>query len=131
MKTNIKNIMINMYNMLNMDWLGYTLEKNDIFTFHHITKKEHGGKMEINNGAILTNVSHPYLHIIENKDFDMYTYLNKLLKTINEQGYMPSEMQLLIIDNVLRQFEREHCSDYTKKGKLLIKDEYVSRRKIY
>lgn len=124
----IKPTMINLYKMTNMDWMGYKLVNNDIFTYHHIVKRENGGKATIDNGAILTSVSHPYLHIIEYKDLDMYKFINRILKDINTQRYMPSEMQLLIIDNVLKQFEREHCTDYTKKRKLLIKEEYVNRR---
>lgn len=125
---NIKDLMIYMWKMQDTDWLGYKLEKGDIYTFHHLTKKCNGGKLKIDNGAILTNISHPYLHIIESRDFDMYLYLNNILRAINNQRQMPSKLQLLIIQSILKQFEREHCSDRTSKGKVLIKEEYVKRR---
>jgi len=125
---NIKNLMIYIWKMDDIDWLGYKLEKKDKFTFHHIIKKCNGGKLEINNGAILTNISHPYLHIIESRDFDMYLYLNNILRAINDQRQMPDKLQLLAIKGVLEQFEREHCSDRTSKGKTLIKEEYLKRR---
>lgn len=125
---NIKDLMIYIWKMEDIDWLGYKLEKKDKFTFHHITKKCNGGKLEINNGAILTNISHPYLHIIESRDFDMYLYLNNILRAINDQRQMPNKLQVLAIKNVLEQFEREHCSDRTSKGKTLIKEEYLKRR---
>lgn len=130
MKINIKKLIIDLYDMKNKDWFGYVLGDNDIFTYHHIIKRENGGKKTIDNGAILTSVSHPYLHVIEFKDLDMYKFLNRILKDINEQRYYPSEMQLAIIDNVLRQFEREHSGERNRKGKLLIKEEYVNKRKI-
>lgn len=57
----------------------------------------------------------------------MYIYLNNILKEINNQGYMPIYRQYKAIDSILRQFEIEHCSDRTKKGKLLIKEEYTKR----
>lgn len=47
----------------------------------------------------------------------------------NIKGYLDKE-NLLKIRKILEQFEREHCSDRGKKGNLLIKDEYVRRRKI-
>lgn len=123
----IVKFMIHQWNMKDMDWLGYKLQKGNIYTYHHIIKEEHGGKQTINNGAILTEVSHPYLHIIEYKDYELYTYLTNLLICINNQRYMPTKQQLLAINSILESFEREHCSDRTQKGKLLIKEEYTKR----
>lgn len=129
MKTNVRKIMINEWKMTNIDWMGYELQKGDIFNYHHIVKKEHGGLLTIDNGAILCGgiSSHQYLHVIECKDYDIYIYLNNLLKNINNQREMPNRQQLLAIDSLLRQFEREHCSDRTSKGKLLIKEPYTRR----
>lgn len=124
----IKITMINAYKMDKMDWMGYYLVGNDIFTYHHIKKKENGGLLTFNNGAILTSIAHPYLHVIEYKDLDMYKYINLILQNINYQGYMPTLEQLRIIDNVLKQFEREHSGEINHKGRYLIKEEYVSRR---
>ena len=45
--------MIHIFKMTDFDWMGYELTKEaNYFTFHHIIKKEHGGKEKINNGAI-------------------------------------------------------------------------------
>lgn len=129
MKTNVRKIMINEWNMTNVDWMGYELEEDNIFHYHHIIKKEHGGELTIDNGAILCGgaSSHQYLHVIECKDFELYVYLNNLLKNINSQRCMPNKQQLLAIDSILRQFEREHCSDITCKGKPLIRESYTRR----
>lgn len=120
--------MIIMWNMSNIDWMGYEVRNRREYTYHHIFKKEYGGLETFNNGAILSGESsHPYLHIIEMKDLEMYIYLNNLLQKINEQRCMPNKQQLITISECLKSFEREHCSDRTKKGKRLIKEEYTRR----
>lgn len=119
--------MINKWNMEDTDWLGYKLQNKDYFSYHHIIPKRNGGKATIDNGAILTSISHPYIHIIENKDIELYIYINNLLKNINNQRYMPTRQQLMAINSILKQFEREHSSDITTKGYYLIKEEYTRR----
>ena len=64
------------------------------------------------------------------KDIEIYSYINNMLKTINSQMYMPTRQQLLAIDSVFRQFEREYCGKKTAKGNELIKEEYTKRLKI-
>lgn len=111
-----------------MCWMGYEVKRDNPFTFHHIQKKCHNGKLEINNGAILTRNAHEFLHIIESRDLDMYEYINAILKEINIQGYMPIERQLKAIDSILNQFAREHCSDRSRNGNLLIKERYLRKK---
>lgn len=123
---NITKEMVKIWKMEDVDWLGYQVDRQKSFEFHHLVKREHFGKLEINNGAVL-GYSHKYLHIIEYKDLDMYIYLNNILKNINNQRCMPNTQQLLAIDSVLRMFEREHCSDTNAKGRLIIKEEYTKR----
>lgn len=113
---------------LGYDFMGYSLQKNDIYTFHHlIVPNRNGGKMERWNGAILCGKSsHPYLHLIENKDYDMFCYLTSEMIDINIKGYLDIE-NLRHINDCLKSFEKEHCSDRTRKGKILIKEEYAKR----
>lgn len=124
--------LIDIYQVKDIDWMGYAVDRPQDITFHHIWKKSDGGLYTIDNGAPLNgDTAHPYLHIIEAKDFDMYLYINNLLKNINTQGFKPTRNQLLAVRAILEQFEREHCSDRTKKGKQLIKTKYIEgRRKI-
>lgn len=110
----------------NMDWMNYKLVKKDL-TYHHIVKREDGGKQEIDNGALLMPIAHQYLHIIEYKDIKTYNAINKIFKFINEQQYEPTLDQRQIIEYLLRQFEEEHKADINSKGKLLIKYEYKNR----
>lgn len=120
--------MVDIWQMVDVDWLGYKLEPYDKFSYHHIIKREHGGLETISNGAILCyNTSHQYLHIIEYKDFDMYMYLTSILLTINNQRTMPSREQLITISNLLKQFENDHIDDVNAKGKPIIRERYLKR----
>lgn len=110
----------------NMDWLNYKLVKKDL-TFHHIVKKQYGGKEEISNGALIMNTGHQYLHLIEYKDIKTYNAINKLFRYINDQKYEPTLEQREIIEYLLQEFEYQHRNDKNSKGKILIKREYKNR----
>lgn len=110
----------------NLDWMNYTLKKEDI-TLHHIIKKCDKGKNEISNLALLMPTSHQYLHIIENIDIKTYIALNKIFKIINEQQTEPTLMQRDIIENILLMFEEDHKNDRNKNGKIIIKSKYKER----
>ena len=119
--------MLEIYKPLShLDWLNYKLVKRDI-TFHHIIKKELGGKRTIENGALLMPISHQYLHLIECKDNDTYVALNKLFKCINEQRYEPTREQREIVEYLLEEFERAHRWDKNSKGKILLQHKYIVR----
>ena len=121
--------MIRIYKPKGIDWMGYDINSIRDLTYHHIQKREHGGPLTLDNGALLRgNTSHEYLHIIEYKDLDMYIYINNILKQINDQQARPTKQQLLAIRDVLLQFEREHDTDTNAKGKLLIKQRYIKNR---
>lgn len=124
---NIIKIMINQYNIHKIDWMGYEVNKDNPYTYHHLLKKENGGKETATNGAILTKIGHEYLNIIESRDIELYNYINNVLKQINEQGFMPLERQLLAIDAMLKMFEKDHRYDRTSKNKRLIKENYLKR----
>ena len=117
--------MIKIYNLDKLCFMGYTLDRTA--SFHHIIKREHGGKETIENGAVLNKNAHEYLHIIEYKDYDTYIAINKMLKIINEQRDKPTTEQLEIISKILSMFEEEHKEDKTSKGKRLIKHQYLER----
>lgn len=117
------------YRIRHHDFMGYTFSTIDDLTYHHIIKRCDGGKKSIDNGALLVgDTAHPYLHVIEDRDYDMYVYINKILKTINSQHSTPTKAQLLAIRQVLLQFEKEHSNDRNCNGKLLIKPYYIDRR---
>lgn len=112
---------------LGYDFMGFKLQKGDICTFHHlIIPAREGGKQIRQNGAILFSTPHQYLHVIESKDYDMFCYITSEMIDMNIKGYLDSR-NLININDLLNQFEREHCSDVTCKGKRLIKEEYLRR----
>lgn len=125
----VTKLMINEFKLreLGHDFMGYHLQKGDIYTFHHlIVPNRNGGPYARWNGAILFSTPHQYLHVIENKDYDMFCYITSEMIDMNIKGYLDMQ-NIRNINDVLCQFEREHCGDRTKKGKLLIKEEYTRR----
>lgn len=129
----ITRLMINEYKIkqLGYDFMGYCLQKKDIYTFHHlIIPNRKGGKMEKWNGAILCGqTSHPYLHLIECKEPDMFYFITSEMIDMNIKGYLDID-NLRRIHNLLDTFEREYSGKRTSKGKILIKEEYTKRAKL-
>ena len=130
----VTKLMINEFKIkqLGFDFMGYELQKKDIYTFHHlIIPNREGGAFAIWNGAILCGKSsHPYLHVIEAKDYDMFCYITSEMIDENVKGYLDPK-NIRNIHEILEQFEREHCSDRTKKGKRLIKEEFLRRKRLW
>lgn len=121
--------LVRIFRPKNIDWMGYNIKSPQDLSFHHIKKKSEGGLLTLDNGALLNkNTAHPYLHVIEITDPEMYLYLNNLLKNVNTQRYAPTKQQLLAVRAILQQFEREHCSATNNRGKKLIKTQYVEER---
>lgn len=126
----VTKIMIKKYALerLKYDFMGYPYENVSQLSFHHlIVPRRHNGPMTIENGAILRqNTSHDYLHLIERYDYDMFLAITSEMIDENIKGYIDME-NLKYIDDVLRCFEREYCGYRTKKGHLIIKEEYTKR----
>lgn len=129
----VTKLMINEFKIkqLGYDFMGYSLQKGDIYTFHHlIIPNRYGGPYARWNGAILCGrTSHPYLHLIEAKDYDMFCYLTSEMIDMNIKGFLDIK-NLRNIDDVLTRFEREYSGARTRKGKVLIKEEYTRRIKL-
>lgn len=129
----VTNLMINEFKIkqLGFDFMGYSLERGDIYTFHHlIIPRRNNGPYSRNNGAILCGKSaHPYLHVIEAKDYEMFSYITSEMIDENIKGFLDPQ-NIRKIHDVLELFEREHSGDRTKKGHPLIKEAYTRRRKM-
>lgn len=129
----ITKLMIREFNIkqLGYDFMGYSLQKDDKYNFHHlIIPRRYGGQYERWNGAILcSKTSHPYIHIIENKDCEMYCYLTAQLIDMNIKGHLDIN-NLRKIHELLETFERHYSGCRTSKGKVLIKEEYTKRVKL-
>ena len=129
--------MIKLYKIkqLGYDFMGYTYNQQKKLSFHHLIvphrecKKAGLGEGYLFwNGAILVQSSaHEYLHTIERTDEDMFLAITSEMIDENVSKQIKLE-NLRHIRDILLQFEREHCSDTTKRGHYLIKPEYVNNR---
>ena len=125
---NITNVMIHEYNLKKIDFMGYTFSRNNASYHHLIVPRRLGGPETIQNGAILNGLtSHPYLHIIEAKDFEIFSLITSEMIDENIKGHIDME-NIKYIRDMLEYFEKEHRYDTTKKGKRLIKREYITNR---
>ena len=113
-------------NELNLDFMGYVRQQNDIFTFHHlIVPNCKKGPYEEWNGAILCGAtSHPYLHIIEKTDYDMFLAITSEMIDEKIKGYLDRE-NLLKIRDILNCFEREYIDQCLCHYKM--KEDYFQR----
>lgn len=121
----LKQEMLKIYRS-DLDWMNYRLVKKDV-TQHHIVKREHGGRLEWDNIALLMPTAHQYLHLIECKDIDTYVALNKTFKMINSRRDAPTDAQRELVEYLLCEFEKVHRWDKGSKGKLLIQRKYLER----
>ena len=117
--------------------MGYKVDKKQSLSFHHLIiphreSRNYGigeGYLYWNGAILRQNTSHDYLHIIEKIDSDIFYELTSEMVDENVKGSLDID-NLKRIHDLLLYFEREHDHDYTKKGKLLIKREYVEGRVI-
>ena len=133
----ITKIMVNDFKImkLGMDFMGYHVNRKQDLSYHHlIIPRRHCKEAGLGegylywNGAILRqNTSHDYLHIIEKIDPDIFYELASEMIDENIKCRLDID-NLKRIHDLLLYFEREHDHDTSKKGKLLIKREFVTGR---
>lgn len=127
---NAKEMIKYYYPYSGLDWLNYKIKDMEYFsdlTYHHIVPRRLHAKRDIDNGAILSGISHQYLHLIEKIEIATFDDLNKILKDINTQKREPYQYQREDIENLFQEFEERHKWDKNKEGKLLIKKKYLKR----
>lgn len=125
----ITNLMIYEYGIdkLGYDFMGFKLQKKENYTYHHlIVPRRYGGEESFYNGAVLTETAHNYLHVIERYNLDVYGLITS--EIIDEKITGIDIEHLLEIDKLLSKFEKTYNNTLTKKGKLLIKNEYILNR---
>ena len=130
MKT-ITREMIKMYklNKLGFDFIGYKFNRSEQLSYHHnVIAKRNGGLETIRNGAILVrDTSHDYIHVIERIDPEIFYLITSEMLDENLKGKIDIE-NLRKIRDLLLYFENDHTHERSKKGKLLIKKEYLTNR---
>ena len=89
------------YNPDGFDWMNFQLTKNNKYTFHHIVEKKNGGDDSVENGAILTDIAHKFLNILE--IFCPYAYddLQNIFIRINISQRPPTNEIMKEIDQIL------------------------------
>ena len=123
----ITRVMIAAFNITDTDFMGYSVDKTNANFHHLIIPRRNGGAKAISNGAILNkDTSHPYIHIIESKDYEMFYKITKEMMKENKMGRIDKEC-LLAINDILNVFEREHSGETNFLGEELIKEEYTKR----
>ena len=127
---NAKEMIKYYYPYSGLDWLNYRIKDMENFsdiTYHHIIARRLHSKKDMSNGALLTGVSHQYLHLIENMELQTFEELNKILKEINTQQREPYQFQREDIEGILLDFESKHKWEKNKEGVILIKKKYLKR----
>lgn len=113
---------------LGYDFMGYHLNKEDPITFHHlIVPSCKKGPIERWNGALLNgDTAHPYLHLIESVDYEVFCNITTEMIDMNIKGYLDLE-NIYHIHKLLCAFEQAHNEDEGKIGKNLQKEKYKRR----
>lgn len=129
--------MIKIYNIkkLKYDFMGYKIDKIQSLSFHHLIiphkdsrAKGIGDGYLLWNGALLVqDTSHDYLHIIEAIDREIFLAITQQMIEENQLGKLDIK-NLKKIRDLLLYFEKEHSTIKNKKGKLLIKQKYITNR---
>ena len=122
---------------LGYDFMGYQVKRKESLSYHHLIvprrlcgQKGLGEGYLVWNGAILVqSSSHDYLHVVESRDYDRFLAITSEMIDENIKGYLDID-NLRRIADILRSFEKEYCSARTKKGKILIREEFIKGRMI-
>lgn len=120
---------------LGFDFMGYKVDKKQSLSFHHLIiphreSKNYGigdGYLYWNGAILRQDTSHDYLHVIERTDEEIFCLITSEMIDENIKGKIDIN-NLKRIRDLLLYFEREHDHDTSKKGKLLIKREFVTGR---
>lgn len=133
----ITKLMVNDFNLkkLGYDFAGFHFNRVNELSFHHLIVP-HRDSMSFGigegyvywNGAILVqNTSHDYLHLIEQFNRPMFLAITDELVKENKQGYVGID-NIRRIHSVMEEFEDTYGDMRSKKGKLLVKREYIENR---
>ena len=110
-----------------LDWLNFKIDNPRELQFHHIIKKSDGGKMTLDNGAILTPNAHQFLHTIERYDIEIYNAIKKMFKLYVMQKSSPTDEQRELMQIILNVAYLRFENAKTKKGKPILKERFKNR----
>lgn len=122
-------------NELGYDFMGYKFKNPRELSFHHlIVAKQYCDSLGLGdgyykwNGAILKrSTSHDYLHLIQRIDDDIFLAITSEMIDENIKGEL-SIQNLRRIRDLLLYFENRYKERENKKGRKIIKKEYILNR---
>lgn len=133
----ITKLMVNDFNLkkLGYDFAGFHFNRTNELSFHHLIvphkdSKSFGigeGYVYWNGAILVQNTSHDYLHLIERINRPMFLAITDELVKENKQGYIDID-NIKRIHSIMEEFEDKYGDIRGKKGKLLVKREYVENR---
>ena len=133
----ITKLMVNDFNLkkLGYDFAGFHFNRTNELSFHHLIvphkdSKSFGigeGYVYWNGAILVQNTSHDYLHLIERINRPMFLAITDELVKENKQGYVDID-NIRRIHSIMEEFEDKYGDIRGKKGKLLVKREYVENR---
>ena len=134
----VTKLMVNDFKIMKLgyDFLGYKVTRKEQLSFHHLIiahkdcKTLHvpsEGYVYWNGAMLRQNTSHDYAHLIQKIDPEIFYLITSEMIDENIKGRLDID-NLKRIHDLLLYFEREHDHDTSKKGKLLIKREFVTGR---
>lgn len=94
--------MLEVYQPDKIDWMNYDVTKKNPYSYHHIVKRSEGGKSRIDNGAILTKLSHQFLHFLENVCPDAFADFQRLFRKINDTNAPITQELIEEADEIMR-----------------------------
>ena len=101
----LKEEMIKVYGLkcwINELWIP---NKKNILTYHHILEARNGGKVEWENGALLSLYKHDYLNYLDLYYHSIYNELNGLFYDLNRTYSPPNEEYYEEVKRVLRRIK--------------------------
>lgn len=132
----VTKLMIRDYNLkkLGYDFMGFRFNRTEQLSFHHLIIPhrlckgiEREGYVAWNGAILVQSTSHEYLHTIEIYDRPTFEYITQQMIEMNQQGKLDLE-HLMNINDALKEFEKSFYDLTTRKGKRLIKREYIESR---
>ena len=122
---------------LGYDFMGYQVKRIESLSFHHlIVSHKHSRILGIGDGylywngvALVQETSHNYLHLIEQADYQKFLYLTSEMLDMKNKKELDI-YNLRRINEILQEFEYKNKNLRHKKGKILIKEEFIKGRMI-
>ena len=124
--------MISIYKPNGYDWMGYKINKNNPYTYHHINEKHDNGPETIENGAILSLNAHRLLHKLSRLCPPAYRDFQNLFQEINNEclpidDNMYSEIYALLLDIFYHNVYNIHKFNQLKKA---FEDSFPKEKKV-